>query len=636
MPPSPVYQARLKEELELIEQFQFTKVFLQVRCILEILKELSIPHIIRGSAGSSLVCFLMGITEIDPVFHGLELARFMNRGRTDLPDIDIDVPYNRREEIYSRISALWPGAVARISNHVKYQGKMALRETAKDALRSEIHSVQGLRSVEDKKRLRSVQRRNFKLDKIFNHKETVEAIRSSAAAKIGTLRHYSKHCGGIVIFEEEGEVPPELCLKPDADAGIDAATPIRQLRLNKDETEEAGYIKIDILSNRGLSQLIESDPTGRPLLEYPERDSATEAILASGDTLGITFGESRGMRRIFVELRPRHMRDVAVALALIRPAASVEGRKAEFLERWKWGAEESEDDPLRRPILFDDDAILLIQKALGCDAAAADKWRKAFAKENPKARIEFRRLLIQQGIPRLTQDILMDNLDKLALYSFCKSHALSYAQLVWALAYQKAHRPHLFWLGALNHCHSDFRKWVHYREARCSGVQLSRHPPPYRLGQRDGQAALYPLKGGEQQLLFQRKDQPFRDVQELGYWLSEEFLPNCGMRRSAQQRLEAYWHSVGDRADQQDITFRGPIACGRVLRREGKTTLLTIGIRNGEYLDLVIPNQARDDILGYACVEGRGWLKRQGKIETVEVSQIRGVSWASLEKRPPL
>ena len=108
------------------------------------------------------------------------------------------------------------------------------------------------------------------------------------------------------------------------------------------------------------------------------------------------------------------------------------------------------------------------------------------------------------------------------------------------------------------------------------------------------------------------------------------------MRRCAQQRLEAYWHSVGDRADQQEIQFRGPIACGRVLRREGKTTLLTIGIKNGDYLDLVVPNQSRDDLFGYACVEGKGWLSRRGKLDTVEVTQIKGLSWTSLEKRPLL
>ena len=105
---------------------------------------------------------------------------------------------------------------------------------------------------------------------------------------------------------------------------------MQQIHLDKDETEEAGLIKIDILSNRGLAQLVDADPLHWSLLEYPSRDSLTEDLFARGENLGVTFGESRGMRKLFMELRPHTMEDVAVALALIRPAAAVGGRKAAF------------------------------------------------------------------------------------------------------------------------------------------------------------------------------------------------------------------------------------------------------------------------------------------------------------------
>ena len=121
IPPDPKYETRIQQEFALIDKNGFTRVFLQVQNIMELCKKLQVPHIIRGSAGSSLVCYLMGISHTDPLKYDMDLARFMNHGRTDMPDIDIDVPYNRREELYTEIGKTWPGQVARISNHVLYQ-----------------------------------------------------------------------------------------------------------------------------------------------------------------------------------------------------------------------------------------------------------------------------------------------------------------------------------------------------------------------------------------------------------------------------------------------------------------------------------------------------------------------------------
>ena len=404
---------------------------------------------------------------------------------------------------------------------------------------------------------------------------------------------------------------------------------MQQIHLDKDETEDAGLIKIDILSNRGLAQLVDSDPNHWSLLDYPSRDPLTEDLFARGDNIGLTFGESRGMRKLFLELRPHTMEDVAIALALIRPAAAVGGRKAAFLERWKHGAEDL-GDPLRKPILFDDDAIVLIKLALDCDDAEADRWRKIFSKQNPRGRVEFRKALYAKGIPTPIQNAMMDDLDQLALYSFCKSHAISYAQLVWALAYQKAHNPHLFWIASLNHCHSEYRRWVHWREARCSGLQLTREKGPYTLGRRKGQPAIVSSKAkGEQMLLFGNNDsdeQNIRDAQQLGYWLGEQFLPNCGVWIEEQQTLHSYFSS----RPTTQVRFRGLIATGRIIRRDGTATLLTIGIANKTYIDLVVPDKARNDLFRYAAVEGKGKRSKQGQIETITVESISPVSYKQL------
>lgn len=625
-PPLLVYKQRVEEEFALIDKFGFTDVFRQVYEIIRIARELHIPHIIRGSAGSSLVCFLMGITEIDPIHYKLELARFMNSGRTDLPDIDIDVPYNRRDELYTCIQTKWPNQVARISNYVTYSHKTATREVAKEVLLEKLSPVASLRSKDETKRFQSLRSKRFSVEKALPDKDDQAKVKEEVKRRVGTLKHYSTHCGGIVIFEKEGSIPEELLLESD--------DLLPHIKLNKDDTEDQGYIKIDILSNRGLAQLVEAQQEPKGLLEYPERDGLTERMLARGDNLGLTFGESRGMRKLFVGMKPRHMNDIAILLALIRPAAATQGRKREFLERWRYGDEEG--DPLTKQIIFDDDAICIVRSALGCDSAEADKWRKVFAKGNPAGRIQFRQKLYQKGISRSIQDSIMAELDYLALYSFCKSHAVSYAQLVWALAYEKAHNPHRFWLGALNHCHSEFRKWVHYREARCSGLLLTREPPPYRLGERQGTPCLVSVKSQGEQLrltqMFQKENkgqQDFNDMRDVGYWLSDEFLGNCGVWPTSQQTLEK-WFGSSREQQQTKVSFRGIIATGRVLRRDGLVTLLTIGVANQHYIDLVYPDIDYSCLFSYTAVEGKGVYERKGVVETILIESIHGVSLQTL------
>jgi error-prone DNA polymerase len=594
----------------LIDKNSFCRVFLQVKKILELIDELGkattpIPHIIRGSAGSSLVCFLLGITHIDPILYGIELARFMNTARTDIPDIDIDVPYNRRDELYERIAVTWPDQVARVSNHVQWKSKSAIRSVLTIALKEKEPTP------EIEKALKSVRKKKFQIPAVLKQDEA--RLKKVAAEKVGTLRTFSKHCGGIVIFEEKGRVPTSLALKPLENG-------ITQLTLNKDQVEGLGFIKIDVLSNRGLAQLAEICP-GRPLTSYPVRCSATERIFAKGQTLGVTFGESRGMRKIFMEMQPQNVKEIAVGLALIRPAAAAEGRKQAFLDKWKLAPYQDKDMcGLLRPIIFDDDAILKIRKVLGCSSAEADRWRKVFAKQNKGAIVAFRQRLAEKGYSSSIQTALLEDLDQLMYYSFCKSHALSYAQLVWALAYWKAHHPHAFWCAALNHCHSEFRKWVHYREARCAGLSLSREDPPYVLGTRNGNVAIL-AASPEQSLLVDQETptQAILDMKSLGYWLTKDFLPGCFVKEDPQKRLDG----------KRKVQFRGLIATGRTVQRNGSVcTLLCIGVENGIFYDLVLADIARSNLFQWCVVEGKGFL-REG-VQTIDIENIRGVSISSL------
>ena len=593
IPANKLYETRLHEEFALIDRNNFTPVFLQVRRILELTPD--IPHIIRGSAGSSLVCFLLGITHIDPVRHGLELARFMNAKRTDMPDIDMDFPYNRRAEVFAKISAAWPKKVAHVSNHIHWHAKSAMRAAAREA---------GVPAAS--------LRKGWKLEKVVADPATRKAIFNKATALNGQIRTHSLHCGGIVIFDED-EVPADLILE----TGPERPT---QLRLDKDETEEAGLIKIDILSNRGLAVLADLSPTS--LTAYPATSAAITELFRSGNNIGITFAESRGMRKILSVMAPATVTEVAMALALIRPAAAGNGHKRLFLEEWTAGIWDPDGSEHR--ILFDDDAIDAIRDLLRCSDAEADAWRKAFAKGRKDKEAEFAALMKTLGYDPTRIALTIDNLRQLQLYSFCKSHALSYAQLVWALAYWKLRSPHEFWIAALNHCNSEYRDWVHKREARSAGLLLSRARPPYELGTRKGQAAVIPVEVAEQQVLLPDDNprQMLCDLKNHGTWFGADFLPGC--------RLWDHQTLLHKKSTVR-VRFCGPIASGRVTNIDPTKTLtvICIGVGNQHYVDLVVEGK-RSDLLSHFAVAGVGLLSSKGPLETITVERISGISMNSL------
>ena len=315
LPEGTDYANRLKEELELIAKLGFAKHFLRVREILDLTKD--IPHITRGSAGSSLICWLMGISDVDPVHERIPLSRFMNPKRDDLPDIDLDFPHWQQEEVMNRIFRRWPGQSARVSNYVTYKEKSAVREAAKR------YGAKG--------RLP----RNVDLDKLVP--EYAEDAKRLANKLLGKKRCISKHCGGILIFDRS--VPKSL---------INATN---QILLDKYEIEDLEHFKIDILANRGLSQLWEIDQ--RPLTDYPEEDAATSALLCKGDILGVTQGESPAMKRLFRAIKPKTKNDCTLATALIRPVATQGRRRASFFQDWS-------KDGFQDTIVFEDDAIELI------------------------------------------------------------------------------------------------------------------------------------------------------------------------------------------------------------------------------------------------------------------------------------
>ena len=421
VPSGPEYQNRLAEEFELILSQRFTDYFLQICDIIDLTTDLT--HMTRGSAGSSLVCYLLGITDVDPIEWNIPVARFMNPFRDDLPDVDIDFEHHRQTEVMERIFRKWPGKTARLSNYVTYKEKSARREAAK-----RLGATGNLP-------------RNFTYEKIGV--DPVEAKRIERKL-LGKKRAISKHCGCIVMFTRQ--LPKSLISQDN------------QILLDKHEVEDLEHLKVDILANRGLSQLMEIDPD-TALADYPAYDDRTAALLCRGDVLGVTQGESPAMRRLFRAIQPTSVYDCVFATAMIRPVAMSGRQKAAMFQ--DWSREATEDS-----VVFEDDAIDIISSIIGVDMYEADMYRRAFAKKNDEKILEFVERLGNN--PRKAE--AMAALQELTGFGLCRAHAVNLGRLIWALAYQKAHNPEAFWRANLKHCQGSYKQWVYQCEAHRKGI----------------------------------------------------------------------------------------------------------------------------------------------------------------------
>jgi DNA polymerase III alpha subunit len=537
IPDTEEYNKRLEEELELVAKLGFARHFLRVREILDLTKD--IPHITRGSAGSSLICYLMAISDIDPVKERILLARFINPKRDDLPDIDLDFPHWQQATVMNRIFNKWRGQSARVSNYVTYKEKSAVREAAKR------YGAKG--------RLP----RNLDLKKVVP--EFVEDAERLSKKLLGKKRCISKHCGGILIFDRA--VPKSLINTEN------------QILLDKYEIEDLEHFKIDILANRGLSQLWEIEQ--RSLGDYPEYDEATCALLCRGDILGVTQGESPAMKRLFRAIRPKNKSDCTLATALIRPVATQGRRRASFFQDWS-------KDGFQDTIVFEDDAIDLIGKILGCDSYTADMWRRAFAKKNEEKMFEFLQLV---GDHPRKQDVFQA-LKELSHFGLCRAHAINLGRLIWALAYQKAHNPKQFWRAALKHCQGSYARWVYWQEAKLAGAISSSF-----------------IEGFE-----------IQDLKKTGYWRSSRFIPACQeVRRPGQ------------------IEFCGLVANYRVFKSKPKEyiTFVTLGTGNGRYLDVVLPHAV--SLHDHPIIWGMGKLGYKNNVEYVTVQKHKRLKLEDIE-----
>ncbi len=510
-PHNDKYIERLNLELKMISEKNLENYLLKAVDILKITKH--IPHVTRGSCGSSLVCYLLGISNVDPVENDISFARFLNEYRNTLPDIDFDFPHYMRDEVFLKLELNWPNQVARISNHVYWHEKSALREA--------------IRRIGIKKQIPKENINSFVNNLSQEKKNKVLTIKRELE---NTFRYYSLHCGGIVFFN--GGVPNSLKLNKKT---------LNQIIYDKNDVSKSKQFKIDILSSRGISQLM--DITNK--IDFSEfiYDKKTFDLLKSGNNIGITLGESPLIRKAFLKIKPNSIHDIAICLAIIRPAAENDCLKDQNIN-------------YKNTLIFDDDAIKILSNTLNIDEGLSDKFRRYISKDkwDEKDKILFDSLL--KNISVSEKNKLLQKLNNLRKYSFCKSHSYSYAQLVYKLAYEKAHNPKKFWIATLKHSNSSYRKWVHIYEANKYNVQ--KNISDKSLYSQNRTKSFDKLSFNEQ-------------ITRYGYWNMNEysFYPN------------SYFYNKNG-----VYFFCGLIASLRVLDYEKKTIICFINTGN-EYIEIL-------------------------------------------------
>ena len=477
--------SRLDYELGVIKQTGFTNYFLAVADIINFCQREHIPCVGRGSAAGSLVSFAMGITHVDPLANDLYFQRFLNEGRSDPPDIDIDLCWKNRDRVLDYVyKRHGDDRVAMICSTIRMQSRMAVREVGKalGVSPDDIDKLADRLPYNFFSRVKEGHKSFPQLTGIPISSEPYRSILGYAEKLLDFPRHLGIHPGGIVI--SRGDITEKVALERSTKGPV-----VTQLDMYS--IDQTGLIKIDLLGQRSLTIIRETaNHLGRADADSLVRpnDKKTYRLLCEGRTLGNFQIESPGMRAMLRDIQPARLNDLTLALALIRPGATDSGAKKLFLERYRHGKKVNYVHPALEPILketcgtiiYQEQVLRIAEKIAGFSAANADRLRKAMTKarsreEMTSLRQDFIKGAQSKGISRETAAKIFKAMATFASYGFCKAHAASYAQVSYQAAYLKAHYPVVYMTYVLNNQAGYYHRSVYLEEARRLGAMIQ--PP---------------------------------------------------------------------------------------------------------------------------------------------------------------
>lgn len=486
--PSPNCEVleRLERELATISHMKLSSYFLIVADIVQFARSQAIPvGPGRGSAGGSLVAYLVGITGIDPIRYGLFFERFLNPERPDLPDIDLDVCQRRRDEVLGYVREKYGEEnVAQIGIFSTLGARGAVRDAGKalgiepdviDLIARQMPRFSGPGGLEHA--LATLP----EFTRIPVEEEPFRNLLAGAKKIEGRVRHTSVHAAGIVICNGElGRLVP-----------VERA-PSGEIitQFGPQSIEALGLLKIDVLGLRNLTIINDTldflaKTRGIKLRmdEIPLDNPAAYRLLAQGDTLGCFQLESSGMRRLLQKLKPEKIEDLVCLLALYRPGPWDAGLVETFLRRRRGEEPPVFSHPRLEAILHETYGVILFQEQImqiahrvaGYNLGEADILRRALGKRSPSLageREKFVQGCLRQGIAEEPAQKIFDLLTQFAGYSFNKAHSVAYAQISYYTAFLKANYPVEYWAALLSGHTGYYGLSVYVEEARRKGIAI--------------------------------------------------------------------------------------------------------------------------------------------------------------------
>ncbi len=483
---SPTVKERISRELGIIEALNFCEYFLVVHEIVRFAEQKGIPHVGRGSAANSVVSYCLGISAVDPIKFDLPFERFLNEYRTDVPDIDIDFCWRRRDEVidfvYRRYGA---DRVAMVSTHCTFRARSAFRDVARvmGLPQNEIdaHSKKlphhGASSIEEAMET-FPEMAGFPIDR-----EPWGAIVRTALRIDGYVRHLGIHLGGLVIGDR-----PLTWYTP-----LENSTKgILVTQYEMDAIEKAGLVKMDLLGQRSLSivsetaRAVEENHGVRIDLDHlPDPDRRTAAVLRNGRTMGCFQIESPGMRQLLQMLRGETIMDLIQTLSLIRPGPSGSGMKHAFIRRRRGEESVSYPTPLLEQALGDTHGVMLYQEDIlrvaravaGFSLAEGDELRKHISRDRSleklrRLRQQFVQGAVERGVERGAAERIWQRVEDFASYSYCKAHATTYGHISYQAAYLKAHYPAEFLASVIANKAGFYDARTYLEDARRFNVRI--------------------------------------------------------------------------------------------------------------------------------------------------------------------
>ncbi|PAU81365.1 error-prone DNA polymerase [Halovibrio salipaludis] len=454
-------ERQLSHELELIESLAYEPFFLTIHDIVRFARERGILCQGRGSAANSVVCYCLGITEVDPRQINLLLERFISKERDEPPDIDVDFEHERREEVIQYIYRKYGRERAALAATVIcYRPRSALRDAGKALGLDPVHIeqlVQGIDWRDGEDDWEQQLRRKGLLD----DQGPARHLLPLARELIGFPRHLSQHVGGFVIASER-----VADLVPVENAAMAGRTVIQW---DKDDLEALGLLKVDVLSLGMLTVIRKAlamvGERGGPasLADVPPECPAVYRMLQRGHSMGVFQVESRAQMSMLPRLKPREYYDLVVQVAIVRPGPIQGNMVHPYLQRRN--APDNvpyADDRIREVLkptlgvpIFQEQVIRLAMVAAGFSAGEADQLRRAMAAWKRHGDLSrFREKLIDGMNSNDYSTEFAENLYRqmkgFGGYGFPESHAASFALLVYVSAWLKCHHPAAFLCALLN------------------------------------------------------------------------------------------------------------------------------------------------------------------------------------------